>query len=198
MDLLTKTLAIVFLTTTMAAIGLQVAIGEIVAALGHRSLMIRSLVANLIVVPALRLPLVRIVPMSRDAGVGLILLAAAPGGLIAINSFPGTNVVVAVVTMAGADRNSDSDALFISPLSEMIDLHNSRVTMVLLISDLNRVTVGHLWANQQPMLELQKKMQTPEVEAEYEQILFEPPRSSADARESLTPRWCLPASATES
>jgi len=35
-----------------------------------------------------------------------------------------------VVAMAGADRNSEIDALFISSLNEMIDLHNSRVTVV--------------------------------------------------------------------
>jgi len=34
------------------------------------------------------------------------------------------------VAMAGADRNSEIDALFISSLNEMIDLHNSRVTVV--------------------------------------------------------------------
>jgi BASS family bile acid:Na+ symporter len=84
MDPLTKALAIVFLTTTMAAIGLQVTFREIVMALRRRSLMIRSLVVNLIVVPVLGLLLVKLVPMSRDAGVGLLLLAAAPGGLNAL------------------------------------------------------------------------------------------------------------------
>jgi len=84
MDPLTKTFAIIFLITTMVAIGLKVTIGEIVTALGNRSLMIRSLVVNLVVVPVIGLLLVKIVPMGQDAAVGILLLAAAPGGLNAI------------------------------------------------------------------------------------------------------------------
>ena len=81
---MTKTFAIIFLITTMAAIGLKVTMGEIATALGNRSLMIRSLVVNLIIVPVIGLLLVEIVPMSHDAAVGILLLAAAPGGLNAI------------------------------------------------------------------------------------------------------------------
>jgi len=122
------------------------------------------------------------------------------------------------VAIADADRSSEIDALFISSLNEMIDLHNSRLTvaryriptilwnvlyfitilsmatvgyqaglsaksslriglvlaftfstMVYLIADLDRVTEGSLRVNQQPLLQLQKKMQTPAAEAGYEQ-----------------------------
>lgn len=84
MDPLTKTLTLIFLISTMAAIGLKVTMVEIVSALRDRSLMVRSLVVNLIIVPLLGLLLVKIVPMSQDAKVGILLLAAAPGGLNAI------------------------------------------------------------------------------------------------------------------
>jgi len=84
MDPLTKTLTLIFLITTMAAIGLKVTTGELVSALRERSLMVRSLVVNMIIVPLLGLLLVKIVPMSQDAEVGILLLAAAPGGLNAI------------------------------------------------------------------------------------------------------------------
>ncbi len=84
MDPLTRALTLIFLTTTMAAIGLKVTTGELVSALRDRNLMARSLGLNLILVPLLGLLLVKIVPMSRDAGVGILLLAAAPGGLNAI------------------------------------------------------------------------------------------------------------------
>jgi len=84
MDPLTKTLTLIFLITTMAAIGLKVTTAELVSAFRDRSLMIRSLVVNLIIVPLLGLVLVKIVPMSQDAKVGILLLAAAPGGLNAI------------------------------------------------------------------------------------------------------------------
>ena len=50
MDPLTKTLTLIFLITTMAAIGLKVTGGELISALRDRSLMIRSLVVNIIIV----------------------------------------------------------------------------------------------------------------------------------------------------
>jgi len=84
MDPLTKILTLIFLITTMAAIGLKVTMVEIVSSLRDRSLMIRSLVVNIIIVPLLGLVLVKIVPMSQDVKVGILLLAAAPGGLNAI------------------------------------------------------------------------------------------------------------------
>jgi BASS family bile acid:Na+ symporter len=84
MDPLTKTFTLVFLIATMASIGLKVTGGELVSTLRDRSLMIRSLVVNLIIVPLLGLLMVKIVPMSQDARIGILLLAAAPGGLNAI------------------------------------------------------------------------------------------------------------------
>ncbi len=84
MDPVTKTLTLIFLITTMAAIGLKVTTGELVSAFHDRSLMVRSLIVNMVIVPLLGLLLVKIVPMSQDVKVGIILLAAAPGGLNAI------------------------------------------------------------------------------------------------------------------
>lgn len=120
------------------------------------------------------------------------------------------------VAMAGAERSSEIDALFISSLNEVIDLHNSRITVlryhipptiwyslyfitllsmvtvgyqvglsgkgalkigvvlaltfsavVFLISDLDRPTDGYLRVSQQPMFELQQKMQTAAQEASH-------------------------------
>ena len=84
MDPLTRTLTLIFLITTMAAIGLKVTTSELVSALHNRSLMVRSLIANVVIVPLLGILLVKIVPMSPDARIGIILLAASPGGLNAI------------------------------------------------------------------------------------------------------------------
>jgi BASS family bile acid:Na+ symporter len=84
MDPLTKTFTLIFLITTMASIGLKVTMSELVLALGDRSLMIRSLVVNLIIVPLVGLLLVTIVPLSQDVKVGILLLAVTPGGLNAI------------------------------------------------------------------------------------------------------------------
>lgn len=84
MDILRAILAIVFLITTMAAIGLKVTTSELVAALGRHTLMARSLLVNIVIAPLLGLLLVKIFPVSPDATAGIILLAAVPGGLNAI------------------------------------------------------------------------------------------------------------------
>ena len=84
MDMLTKTFILIFLVTTMAAIGLKVTMVEIVSSFRDRSLMVCSLLVNIIIVPILGLLLVKIVPMSQDAKVGILLLAMTPGGLNAI------------------------------------------------------------------------------------------------------------------
>ncbi len=84
MDPLTATCTLIFLITTMAAIGMKATLEELLSAISDRSLMIRSLVVNIIVVPLLGLLLVMVIPMSQDAKIGLLLLAAAPGGLNAV------------------------------------------------------------------------------------------------------------------
>ena len=84
MDPLTKILVAIFLISTMASIGLKVTMVEIASSLCDRSLMVRSLVVNLIIVPLLGLLLVTIVPMSQDVKVGILLLAVSPGGPNAI------------------------------------------------------------------------------------------------------------------
>ena len=53
MDPVTKTLTLIFLITTMAAIGLKVTTGELVSAFHDRSLMVRSLIVNMVIVPLL-------------------------------------------------------------------------------------------------------------------------------------------------
>jgi BASS family bile acid:Na+ symporter len=84
MDPLTKILVAIFLISTMASIGLKVTMVEIASSLCDRSLMVRSLVVNIIIVPLLGLLLVTIVPMSQDVKVGILLLAVSPGGPNAI------------------------------------------------------------------------------------------------------------------
>ena len=84
MDTLTNAITIVFLVTTMAAIGLKVTARELAAAFTKRNLMARSMIVNIVIAPLLGLLLVNIVPMSQDVAVAILLLAAAPGGLNAI------------------------------------------------------------------------------------------------------------------
>jgi BASS family bile acid:Na+ symporter len=73
-----------FIVTTMLSIGLKVMPADLLSALRQRSLMIRSLAVNFLVVPALGWLLVSTVRMSTDVAIGLLLMAAMPGGLNAI------------------------------------------------------------------------------------------------------------------
>lgn len=68
----------------MLSIGLKVSPGDLQSVLRERGLMARSLAANFVLIPALGLALVQVIPMSPQVAVGLLLLAAAPGGLNAV------------------------------------------------------------------------------------------------------------------
>jgi len=77
-------LTYVFLVSAMLSIGLEVTGRQVLGTLGNASLMGRALVANLVVMPALGLALVRLFPMSPDVAAGLLILAAAPGAPFAV------------------------------------------------------------------------------------------------------------------
>lgn len=81
---LAKLSVYIFLVMTMLGIGLKVTGGEVLKTLSDRSLFLRVLLVNIILVPILGLIVTTIVPMPIDTKVGIILLAAAPGGLAAI------------------------------------------------------------------------------------------------------------------
>ncbi len=84
MDLLGRFLTYLFLITAMLSIGLKVTRAEIRSTLEQRSLLIRSLAANFVFVPALGLLILRFIPMPSDTAAGFLLLAAAPGALSAV------------------------------------------------------------------------------------------------------------------
>lgn len=84
MDPLSKSLSFLFVVTTMLGIGLQVSHGEMLSALRHYRLMAKSLAANFVLVPALGLLLAHTMPLGKGATVAIIMLAAAPGGLNAL------------------------------------------------------------------------------------------------------------------
>jgi BASS family bile acid:Na+ symporter len=73
-----------FVVLVMFSIGLRVKTGELVDVVRGRSILIRVLVANCVVIPAIGLLLVFIFPLTRDAMIGLLLLAAIPGTPIAM------------------------------------------------------------------------------------------------------------------
>jgi bile acid:Na+ symporter, BASS family len=73
-----------FVATVMFSIGLRVRGGELLDILRNRAVLARSLVANCVIVPALGVLLVLLFPLTPDATVGILLLAAIPGTPIAL------------------------------------------------------------------------------------------------------------------
>jgi BASS family bile acid:Na+ symporter len=78
-------LLIAFLLSVMTSIGLEVTLGECIAALHDKRLLIGALFANFVVVPLVGLLLAKVLPMPANIETGFLLLAAAPGALFAIN-----------------------------------------------------------------------------------------------------------------
>ena len=73
-----------FVVVVMLSIGLRVSGGELLDVLRNRALLMRTLLANCILIPAIGFLLVRIFPLTPDASVGILLLAAIPGTPIAL------------------------------------------------------------------------------------------------------------------
>src|SRR5271166_3235446 len=73
-----------FVAVVMLSIGLRVRGGELIDILRDRALFTRTLVANCVLVPAIGFLLVHIFPLSPDAKIGILLLAAIPGTPIAL------------------------------------------------------------------------------------------------------------------
>lgn len=73
-----------FVAVVMLSIGLRVSGGELLNILRNRAVLARSLVANCVIVPALGVLLVLLFPLTPDATVGILLLAAIPGTPIAL------------------------------------------------------------------------------------------------------------------
>ena len=73
-----------FIVIVMFSIGLRVRGGELLDILRNRALFVRTLLANCVLIPAIGFLLVRIFPLTPDASVGILLLAAIPGTPIAL------------------------------------------------------------------------------------------------------------------
>jgi BASS family bile acid:Na+ symporter len=68
----------------MFSIGLRVSGGELFVILHKRALLVRTLLANCVLIPAIGFLLVHIFPLTPDASVGILLLSAIPGTPIAL------------------------------------------------------------------------------------------------------------------
>jgi len=73
-----------FVILVMLSIGLRVRGGELLEVLGKRALFTRTLLANCIIIPGIGFLLVKLFPLTPDASMGILLLAAIPGTPIAL------------------------------------------------------------------------------------------------------------------
>ncbi len=73
-----------FVAVVMVSIGLRVNRGDLLDILRNRTVFLRSLLANCVLVPALGFLLVSIFPLAPAARIGILLLAAIPGTPIAL------------------------------------------------------------------------------------------------------------------
>lgn len=73
-----------FVFLVLLSIGLRVSGGELIRVLRDRALFVRTLVANCVLIPAVGFLLVKIFPLTPDASIGILLLAAIPGTPVAL------------------------------------------------------------------------------------------------------------------
>jgi predicted Na+-dependent transporter len=70
---------LLFVVTTMLAMGLSLTVAQILAPLRRGRLVVLALVANFVLVPLLAFALTYLIPLSEPLKIGLILLGAAAG-----------------------------------------------------------------------------------------------------------------------
>jgi BASS family bile acid:Na+ symporter len=73
-----------FVILVMLSIGLRVSSGELLEVLRNRALITRTLLANCVLIPGIGFLLVKLFPLTPDASIGILLLAAIPGTPIAL------------------------------------------------------------------------------------------------------------------
>jgi len=77
-------LSYLFVVVYMLSVPLETTTGEIIKTLGHLNLMARALLANFIIIPILGIVIARFFDLPPDIKTGFLLLAMAPGGLLAL------------------------------------------------------------------------------------------------------------------
>ena len=73
-----------FIVVYMLSVPLETTRGEIIKTLGHLKLMGRALLANLVVIPIVGFIIARYLDLPSEIRTGFLLLAMAPGGLLAL------------------------------------------------------------------------------------------------------------------
>jgi BASS family bile acid:Na+ symporter len=84
LDPISKTFLLVFIITSMLAVGMRGSMKDIVAIFNKKKLLTKLFVANFVIIPLIGLVLIKVIPMNPDVEVSFVLLSCAPGGLSAI------------------------------------------------------------------------------------------------------------------
>jgi bile acid:Na+ symporter, BASS family len=77
-------LSYLFVVIYMLSVPLETTHGEIMRTLGQGNLMGRALLANFVIIPVLGIVITRFLDLPSDIRIGFLLLAFAPGGLLAL------------------------------------------------------------------------------------------------------------------
>ena len=77
-------LSYLFIVVYMLSVPLETRSGEILQTLGNLNLMGRALLANFVIIPILGILIARFFDLPADIRTGFLLLAIAPGGLLAL------------------------------------------------------------------------------------------------------------------
>jgi BASS family bile acid:Na+ symporter len=83
---LTSAFTLAFVVTSMFSLGLSLTVQEILGSLKNVRLVLKSLVASFVIMPLAAYILTRIMPLSQDLQVGLLLISVAAGGPLTIKA----------------------------------------------------------------------------------------------------------------
>jgi BASS family bile acid:Na+ symporter len=109
-----KILILTFLVTSMLSIGMQTGVSDLRSLAASRGFLVRTLLANFLVVPIIGVAIARLLPLDPYVAGALILLACTPGGLSSVQF---TSKVKGDAYVAGAVVCLLSLlSLFVSPL----------------------------------------------------------------------------------
>lgn len=75
----TNLLVVLFIVATMLSLGLGLSVRQIATAASRFNLMGRALLVNIVLIPVLAFVLVRVLPTNPQLGLGVLLMAMAPG-----------------------------------------------------------------------------------------------------------------------
>ena len=74
-----KLSGLIFVVTSMVAMGLSLTVPQIIAPLRNVRLVILALFANFVLIPLIAYGIIRVIPLAEPLQIGLILLATAAG-----------------------------------------------------------------------------------------------------------------------